>query len=349
MISRHTRTDPEDVFPRLLYNDSTCSQVCGRRSQAYGQRSQACCRHCQVLLGLWSALPDVSPALPVACGYTWRLLHRSSKLRDLTTLGFRSDNSQPLPEAPSDQDTFCWWKTENDSEMKKEAEDGKLHRMAKVHDFLEMWQGSRNLHATQKESCAQNKQMTAVGYISAMEDIVNASWSIFQHDGAAVFKLSERSPLPPPLSAKNLPGGRTQVLNIRWIQWINHYPVESDEDSTTESISDTEDWLNWNGDLDNLNDSEDDCMADVESDIEPYNSIKNLECPEQRAISAAPIVPRLIWPTWKLKRQAEMVLIMVSEIETRRIKGVKKKQNRTSAKCILVTENLQECLRGCGM
>jgi len=29
--------------------------------------------------------------------------------------------------------------TENDLEMKKEAEERKLHRMAKVHDFLEMW------------------------------------------------------------------------------------------------------------------------------------------------------------------------------------------------------------------
>jgi len=44
--------------------------------------------------------------------------------------------------------------TENDSEMKKEAEDRKLHRMAKVQDFLEMWQASQNLSATQKESRA---------------------------------------------------------------------------------------------------------------------------------------------------------------------------------------------------
>jgi len=51
--------------------------------------------------------------------------------------------------------------TENDSEMKKEAEERKLHRMAKVHYFLEMWQGSQNLRATQKESHARNKQMTA--------------------------------------------------------------------------------------------------------------------------------------------------------------------------------------------
>jgi len=52
--------------------------------------------------------------------------------------------------------------TENDSEMKKEAEERKLHTMAKVHDFLEMWQGSHNLCATQKESRAQNKLMTTV-------------------------------------------------------------------------------------------------------------------------------------------------------------------------------------------
>jgi len=56
--------------------------------------------------------------------------------------------------------------TDNDSEMKKEVEERKLHRMAKVHDFLEMWQGSQNLRATQKKSHAQNKQMNAVGYIS---------------------------------------------------------------------------------------------------------------------------------------------------------------------------------------
>jgi hypothetical protein len=35
--------------------------------------------------------------------------------------------------------------TDNDMEMKREAEEKKLHRMAKVHDFLEMWQGSQTL------------------------------------------------------------------------------------------------------------------------------------------------------------------------------------------------------------
>jgi len=65
--------------------------------------------------------------------------------------------------------------TENDSEMTQEAEERKLHRMAKVHDFLDMWQGSQNLRATQKESRTQNKQMTTVGYISDTEEIVKAS------------------------------------------------------------------------------------------------------------------------------------------------------------------------------
>jgi hypothetical protein len=99
--------------------------------------------------------------------------------------------------------------------MKKELQERKLHRMAMVHDILEMWQGSQNLHATQKESRTQNQQITAVKFFSDTEVIVKASWSLFQHDGAAVFEFSERSPLPPALSAKDLPGGRTQILNVR--------------------------------------------------------------------------------------------------------------------------------------
>jgi hypothetical protein len=66
--------------------------------------------------------------------------------------------------------------TDKEMEMKREAEEKKLHRMAKVHDFLEMWQGSQTLRARQQESPTQNKQMTAVGYISDTEESVKASW-----------------------------------------------------------------------------------------------------------------------------------------------------------------------------
>jgi len=46
--------------------------------------------------------------------------------------------------------------TEKDLELKNAAEERQLHRMAKVHDWMAMWQGSQNLCATQKQSCAQN-------------------------------------------------------------------------------------------------------------------------------------------------------------------------------------------------
>jgi hypothetical protein len=244
-------------------------------------------------------------------------------LRENVVVGqFAQANNRILAGTDPELDTM---NTENDSEMKKEAEERKLHRMAKVHDFLEMWQGSQNLRATQKESRAQNKQMTAVGYISDTEEIVKSSWSLFQHDGAAAFKLSERSPLPPALSAKDLPGGRTQILNVRRIRRINRHPVESDEDSAPESISDTEDWLNWNGDFDTPKDSKEDCAADDDSDIEHNNCIEDPECPEQQDVSAAPNVPGLVRPTRKSNRQAEKVLVTVNAVETRRNKGGKKK------------------------
>jgi hypothetical protein len=53
---------------------------------------------------------------------------------------------------------------ENDWEMSIEA--AELHSMARVHDILEMWQGSQILRAPQKGSRAQNKQMTGGTYIS---------------------------------------------------------------------------------------------------------------------------------------------------------------------------------------
>ena len=61
------------------------------------------------LPGVWLSLPGLSPALLGAPRRTWRPLHRSSKLWDLTTLGFWSDNSQTLQEAPRDQNTICGW------------------------------------------------------------------------------------------------------------------------------------------------------------------------------------------------------------------------------------------------
>ena len=127
------------------------------------------------------------------------------------------------------------------------------------------------------------------------------------------------------LSAKDLLGGRTQILNVCRIRRINLHPVESDEDSTPETTSDNENWINWDGELDIPNDNEDDCTANFESDIEPGNSIEDPICPEQRDVSTESNVPGLIRPARKSKRQAEKMLLTVNAIESRRNLGVKKK------------------------
>jgi hypothetical protein len=75
--------------------------------------------------------------------------------------------------------------------------------------------------------------MTAVGYILDTEEIIKASWWLFQNDGGAAYKLSERSRLPPGLSAKDLPAGRTQIINVRRIGKIKRHSVESDNNCAT--------------------------------------------------------------------------------------------------------------------
>jgi hypothetical protein len=77
--------------------------------------------------------------------------------------------------------------------------------------------------------------------------------------------------------------------------------------------------------LDNPNDSEEDCAADNDSDIEHNNCIEDPERPEQQDGSAAPNMPRLVRPTRKSKRQTEKVLMSVNAAETRGNKGGKKK------------------------
>jgi len=65
--------------------------------------------------------------------------------------------------------------THHNMEMKREVEEKKLHRTAKLHDISEMRQGSQNLQATKKESCPQNKLMTTIEYISDTKEIVTES------------------------------------------------------------------------------------------------------------------------------------------------------------------------------
>jgi len=140
--------------------------------------------------------------------------------------------------------------------------------------------------------------------------------------------MSERSPLPLAVTAKDHPGERTQILNVRLIRRINLYSVESDEDSNPERFSDTEHSINCNGDLDNPHDTDNDWAVVYHSDIEQVNSIENEKCPEQRDVCAGPNVPALIRPTPKSKTHTEKVFVTVNAIEMRRNKGVKNKQDR---------------------
>lgn len=68
--------------------------------------------------------------------------------------------------------------TEYNPGMKSESEVTQLNTMATVNDLLELCQGSQMLGAIQKESRAQIKQMTATGYISDTEQIIQESRAI---------------------------------------------------------------------------------------------------------------------------------------------------------------------------
>jgi hypothetical protein len=113
-------------------------------------------------------------------------------------------------------------------------------------------------------------------------------------------------------------------LNVHQIRRIDRHRVKSDEDRAHENISGTEDWLHWNGDFLKPNDTEDECMADVESGLEHRIGIKDTECPEQQNVSGTPNVSGLIWPDRKSIRLAERVFVRVNAIEMRSNKGVQK-------------------------
>jgi hypothetical protein len=96
-------------------------------------------------------------------------------------------------------------------------------------------------------------------------------------------------------------------------------------DSSMESISDTENWLNWNGDFDNPNESGDNREADNESVRELDNSSKVSDSPEQQMVSVALNVPRLIRSIQWLNKQVEQAFRMVNIMERKRNKAVKKR------------------------
>jgi len=147
-------SDPMEISSTFSLLDMTD----GRR-----QQQEMTCRYTD----LSNVEPDIFSIIPLGVGVEaslslgrdgigWRQskttaesLHRKVVLRQ-----FARGTSGILSNTDPELDTI---NTDNVSEMKKEAEEGTLHRMANMHDFLDMWQGTQNLYATRKESCAQNK------------------------------------------------------------------------------------------------------------------------------------------------------------------------------------------------
>jgi hypothetical protein len=130
------------------------------------------------------------------------------------------------------------------------------------------------------------------------------------------------------VSAKDLPGGRTQVINICQIIKMDRHTSHSCEDSAPESISDTENWLTSKDDLDHPTERENECEADDKSDIEPCSGLKPSESPDHLVVHAIQNVPTLIQPIPKSIKQAEKGVVTVSAIETMRNKGIKNKKGR---------------------
>jgi len=97
-FSRHTISVPreDDVFPRLLYSDSRCSQTC-----CWGY--QAWCQGFQVLSGLLSALPSLLPVLPGAVRCTQSSLWHSEVFLNLS-------QSLPLYSSTSHQRSQLLWR-----------------------------------------------------------------------------------------------------------------------------------------------------------------------------------------------------------------------------------------------
>jgi hypothetical protein len=79
--------------------------------------------------------------------------------------------------------------------------------------------------------------------------------------------------------------------------------------------------LNWNGDLDYPNESEDEWVENDDSDVEVDDDIKAGESPWYRVVSAVRTVPDLIRRTLRSMKHNDEKLMTVSTMETRRKKG----------------------------
>jgi hypothetical protein len=89
------------------------------------------------------------------------------------------------------------------------------------------------------------------------------------------------------------PRVQTDVLTIHQMRLINWHRGENDYDSVAEHNSDTEDWLNLNGDLDNTNNDEINGKADDENELDIFD---DSDFHDKLEVQGVLNIPQLICP-----------------------------------------------------
>jgi len=213
----------------------------------------------------------------------------------------------------------------NNSEMKKEAEKRKLHRMAQVHEFLGVVAGQPKptcyTEGILRSRKAAGSCRIHFGHGRECQSILvtlSICWSgciqIIRKITLASSSVCKGPPWGRNSNIYSLPNQKNQSSSSR--RWWG---------SRTWKRFGHGNWFNWIGDLDRPTDREDNWVAAGESDLEQDIGIEDPECLDLWDVSATPNVPGLIRPTRKSQRQAENVMVMVNAMETQRKKGLKKK------------------------
>ena len=199
---------------------------------------------------------------------------------------------------------------ENNVDIKTAQEEVKLHKMVKTHDFLEMWDGSQRLRATQKAVRSQNTQMTALGYISDTEECGERISTDLADDGEVAFRSYVECAPPKTLPLSSLINGKTKVLKLHRIRRVDRLSTQTDDESAPEDATEAEEWLNWNGDVEEaVEDQTTNDLADEESEDDLIMCVRTKEPQVRSVIDAAPNVLGVVRPTRKSRRLAELAVL----------------------------------------
>lgn len=122
---------------------------------------------------------------------------------------------------------------------------------------------------------------------------------------------------------QDLKGGQTQLLNLHRIKQTNCNAAKSQRNIAPDSISDTKNWLDWHGVLDNIHDSEKNWEVDKQYNIEPDNGITDSQNSLQRNVSGTQNIAGMVRPTRSATNKAEQLFITVCTMQMWRIKLTK--------------------------